>query len=98
MQYYNRIDVSKGIDVNKTSASKECIICHYCYFLNKGFRFKVTICKGIHDVLMMSIDITDVLFFKLAKVKPRIYFEKADLSEKSRHLHNIKNNFFSSSL
>ena len=26
MLYYNRIDVSEGIDVNKTSTSKECII------------------------------------------------------------------------
>ena len=29
MLYYDRIEVSKGIDVNKTSASKECYICHY---------------------------------------------------------------------
>ena len=27
MLYYDRIDVSEGICVNKTSASKECIIC-----------------------------------------------------------------------
>ena len=29
MLYYDRIDVSQGIDANKTSVSKECIICHY---------------------------------------------------------------------
>ena len=29
MLYYDRIEVSKGVDVNKTSASKECDICHY---------------------------------------------------------------------
>ena len=29
MLYYDRIDVSEGIDVNKTSASKECDICRY---------------------------------------------------------------------
>ena len=38
MLCYDRIDVSEGIDVNMTSASKECIISHYCYFLDKGFR------------------------------------------------------------
>ena len=27
--YYDRIDVSEAIDTNKTSASKECYICHY---------------------------------------------------------------------
>ena len=29
MLYYDRIDVSEGIDVNKTSESKECITRHY---------------------------------------------------------------------
>ena len=29
MLYFDRIDVSEGIDVNKTSKSKECNICHY---------------------------------------------------------------------
>ena len=27
MLYFDRIDVSEGIDVNKTSASRECDIC-----------------------------------------------------------------------
>ena len=25
----DRVDISEGIDVNKTSESKECNICHY---------------------------------------------------------------------
>ena len=29
MIYYDRTNVSIGIDVNKTSASKECDGCHY---------------------------------------------------------------------
>ena len=29
MLYYDRIDISEGTDVNKTSASKECNICDY---------------------------------------------------------------------
>ena len=37
MLYFDKIDVSEGIDVNKRSASKECDFCHYCYFLNKVF-------------------------------------------------------------
>ena len=39
MLYYDRIDVSEGIDVNKKIKSKECNICHYCNLLGKGFRF-----------------------------------------------------------
>ena len=30
--YYDRIDVSGGIDVNKTSESKECVISPEWYF------------------------------------------------------------------
>ena len=45
MLYFNRIEVSKGIDVNKTSASKECDICHYWCFLNYSFKFQPNVCN-----------------------------------------------------
>ena len=35
MLYEDRIKVSEGIDINKTSASKEYDICHFWYFLKK---------------------------------------------------------------
>ena len=38
MLYHNKNDVSERIDVNKTSVSKKCHICHYRYVLDKGFR------------------------------------------------------------
>ena len=37
MLYFDNIYVSERIDVNKTSASKECDNCHYWYFLNYSF-------------------------------------------------------------
>ena len=40
MIYYDKIDVSEGIDVNKTIASKECDVFHYWYFLNFSFKFQ----------------------------------------------------------
>ena len=39
MLYFDRIDLFEGTDVNKTSASKECPICHYLYFSNFSFKF-----------------------------------------------------------
>ena len=39
MLYYDRIDISGGIDIIETSASKECDICCYWCFLDKGLRF-----------------------------------------------------------
>ena len=32
MLQYERIDVSEGIDLNKSDKPKECMICHYWYF------------------------------------------------------------------
>ena len=32
MLEYDRMDISGGIDFNKTNASKECKICDYWYF------------------------------------------------------------------
>ena len=29
MLEYDRIDISEGIDINKTNASKKCDICHF---------------------------------------------------------------------
>ena len=40
MLYYYRIDISERIDINNASASKECGICQWCYFLNKWFKFQ----------------------------------------------------------
>ena len=35
MLEYERINISEGIDPNKSDKSKECDICHYWYFLDK---------------------------------------------------------------
>ena len=45
MLYYDRIDFSEGIDINKGSTSKKCDICHYWYFLDKRFKFQLYICN-----------------------------------------------------
>ena len=60
MLYYDKISAFEGIDVNKTSASKECDICHYWYFLNYSFKFQLNVCNRCHDLLMMSINPSDI--------------------------------------
>ena len=60
MLYYGRIEDSKGNGANKTSASKECDICHYCYFLSFTFMFQSNICNRCHDLLMMSINLSNI--------------------------------------
>ena len=43
-----RINISEGIDINKTNASKECKICHYWYFKDIGFKYELHLCNGWH--------------------------------------------------
>ena len=59
MLYYDRIDVSEGIDVNKASASKESDVCYYWYFLNFSFKFHPNVCNRCYDLLMMSINLSN---------------------------------------
>ena len=65
MIYYDRIDVSEGINVNETNASKECDVCHYWYFLNFSFKFQPNVCNRCHDVLMMSVNFSDVAILNI---------------------------------
>ena len=51
MLEYERIDISEGIDINKTNLSKECDICHYWYFKNIGFKYEPYLCNGCHDLM-----------------------------------------------
>ena len=65
MLNFDRIDVSEGIDINKTSAWEECDICHYQYFLDKGFTFQPDVCNGFHDVLMISMSLSDTAILNI---------------------------------
>ena len=66
MLYFNRIDVYKGIDVNKTSTSKKCDICHYSLFLNYRFKFQPNVCSRCHDILKVSMNLRDVAILNMA--------------------------------
>ena len=68
MIWYDRIGVSEGIDVNKTSKLKECDICHYWYFLNKGFKFQPNVCNRCHDLFMMSMNLSDIAILNIKSV------------------------------
>ena len=60
MLRYQKIDISEGIDVNKTSASKECELCHYWFFKDIGFKFEEHVCNKCHDLLMIAYSLKDI--------------------------------------
>ena len=95
MLYYDRINISEGINVNKKSEWKECDICHYYYFLDKGFKFQRNVYNRCHDLLMMSVSLSDIAILNsetadywcinsvISKNEAVNLIQNADLTEKS---------------
>ena len=57
--YFDRTDVSEGIDVNETSASKECDV-FLLVFLKLSFKFQPNVWDKCHDLSTMSMNLTDI--------------------------------------
>ena len=60
MLEYDRIDILEEIDVNKTSASKECDIYHYWYFKDISFKYEPYLRNGCHDLMQKAMSFNDV--------------------------------------
>ena len=65
MLQYDRTDISVGININKTSASKECDVCHYWYFLNYSFKIQPNVCNKCLDLLIMSMNLSDIAILNI---------------------------------
>ena len=74
MLEYDRIDISEGIDLNKTSASKECDICHYWYFKDIGLKYEPYLCNGCHDLMRKAMSFNDVDIALIKGSACRIHF------------------------
>ena len=63
MLQYDKIDVSEGIGINKTSELKECMLCHYLYFKYISFKFQpylCNVCNGCYAVSMTAYKLKNI--------------------------------------
>ena len=60
MLQYKEIHVSEGIDINKASASKECELCHYCFFKDIWFKSEKHFCNKCHDLLTIAHSLKNI--------------------------------------
>ena len=67
MLQYDRIDVSEGIDLAKSSNSKRCMICHYCFF-NHRYKFQDYVYNGFNDFSMLCLNISDIAIITVENV------------------------------
>ena len=69
-----RIDISEGIDVNKTNLSKKCDICHYWYFKDIGFKYETYLCNGCHDLMQKAMSFNNIAIVYVKGSAYRIHF------------------------
>ena len=74
MLEYNKINISGGIDINKTNLLKECDICHYQYFKNIGFKYDKYLCNGCHDLMQKAVSFNNVAIVYVKGNAYRIHF------------------------
>ena len=74
MLEYDKIDISEGIDINKTNESKEFKICHYWYFKDIDFRYEPHLCNGYHGLMQKAVSFNDVAIVYIKRSAYRIHF------------------------
>ena len=74
MLVYERIDISDGVDVNKSDESKECTLCHYRCFLDKSFSYGSYLCDGCYNMTQKCNKLKNIAIIRIKKSVYRIYF------------------------
>ena len=70
MLYYDKIDISQGIDLAKRNNIKECMTCYYWVF-NHKFKCQDSVCNGCHDLTILSVNISDFAIITVKNVDYR---------------------------
>ena len=74
MLVYERIDISDGIDVNKSYESKEYTLCHYWYFVDKSFSYGSYLCDGCYNITQKCNKLKDIAIIRIKKVYTEFVF------------------------
>ena len=81
---------------------KELMLINYWYSLNKGFNFQPNVCNRCHDLLMMSMSLSDIAILNIngfdyrfiisliSKNEAINLIKNIDFTKKSGTLRNIK--------
>ena len=84
MLQYEKNDVS----LIKTSVSEECMVFHYWYFKDVGFRFEPHVCNKCHDVLMNAYELKNIAILNVKGVDFRCILWGISRNEAVNRLNN----------
>ena len=88
MLEYERFYISQGIDVHMSNKSKECMLCHYCYFLDKNLNYGPYLCDGCYNLIQKCNKLKNIAIVHVKKSVYRTYF----LYMSKREAKNLMNN------
>ena len=63
----NKVNKIHIIDLNKTNKPRECMFCHYWYYLNKNFIYGPFTCAGCYNIVQRSTDFKDIAIAHVKK-------------------------------
>ena len=75
MLKYDKIDITEGIDLDKANKSRECMFCHYWYYLNKNFSYGSFTFDGCYNIVQKSVDFKNIAIIHVKKSAYRVYFK-----------------------
>ena len=81
MLQYEKIDISEGIDVNKTSTN-------YWFFKDVGFKFEDHICNGCHDLLTIAYSLKNMAILRAKGTTFRCLLMGTSKNEALKKLNN----------
>ena len=64
MLVYEKINISDGIDVDMSDKSKECMLCHYWYFLDKNFSYGPYLCDRCYNMMQKCSKLKNIVRVK----------------------------------
>ena len=70
MLEYERIDISEGTNVDMSDKTKECMLCHYWYFLDKNFSYGPYLCDGCYNMMQKCSKLKNIA---IVHVKESVY-------------------------
>ena len=88
MLEYEKIDISDGIDVNKSDESKECTLCHYWYFLDKSFSYGPYLCDRCYNMMQKCSKLKNIAIVRVKESVYRICFLYMSKSEAKKLMTN----------
>ena len=81
MLKYDKIDITEGIDVDKTNKSREYMFCHYWYYLNKNFSYGPVTCDGCYNIVQRPRNFKNIAIVHIKNNAYRIYFQHINKHE-----------------